>query len=139
MLGDLLRFRAIARYDFLRTIKRLISSRSHSLSRLYFLCIQVSYLLRSIIETENDKWKDYWLPHFQIDIDIHLGSDEIESLIRKIFQGKVYPHKLIEVGEFTIVVRARLGVISGINISLDIGYEGRMTRYHRVKLLTELV
>lgn len=91
-----------------------------------------------LVERTEDKWKDYWLPHFQIDIDTYLDGDEIEKLIIESFQGKVKPFRIIETKKFIVLVRARLGVISGINVNLDMGFEGRMTRYHRTKLLTQL-
>lgn len=89
-------------------------------------------------EKTEDKWKDYWLPHFQIDIDTYLNGDEIEKLIIKTFEGKVKPYRIIENEKFIILVRARLGIISGININLDFGFEGRMTRYHRENILKQL-
>lgn len=88
-------------------------------------------------KTEN-KWKDYWLPHFQIDIDTYLNGDEIEKLIKETFKRKVRPYRIIENEQFIILVRARLGIISGININLDLGFEGRMTRYNR-QMLKQLV
>lgn len=91
-----------------------------------------------LIEKTNDKWKDYWLPHIQIDIDTNLNGDEIEKLILDNFEGKIKPYRLIEINEFIVLVRARLGIISGININLDFGFEGRMTRHHRTKLLKKL-
>ncbi len=92
-----------------------------------------------IVEHTNDKWPEYWLPHFQIDIDTCLNGDEIENLVREAFAGKVKPFRMIENEEFIMLVRSRLGVVSGVNIFLDLGFEGRMTRYHRTRLLTELV
>lgn len=90
------------------------------------------------VEKVNDKWKDYWLPHFQIDIDTNLVVDDIESIIVDVFNEKVKPYRLVVVNNYVCVSRARLGIISGINIDLDIGTEGRMSRYHREKLLKKL-
>jgi hypothetical protein len=90
-------------------------------------------------EKTTDPRKDYWLPHFQIDIDTYLNGDEIEKLIIDNFKGKIEPFRIIETKEMIILVRARLGIISGINIALDLGFEGRMTRHLRTKLLTQLV
>ncbi len=92
-----------------------------------------------LTEGTNDKWQDYWLPHIQIDIDTFLNGDEIEKLILKTFKGKVRPFRLLETEKFIILTRARLGIISGVNIALDLGFEGRMSRYHRTKLLKKLV
>lgn len=92
-----------------------------------------------LVEHTNDKWAEYWLPHFQIDIDTYLNGDEIESLIMEVFKGKVKPFRMIENEEFIMLVRSRLGTVSGVNIFLDMGFEGRMTRYHRMRLLTQLV
>lgn len=92
-----------------------------------------------LVEKTKDKWKDYWLPHFQIDIDTYLNGDEIEKLILEMFKNRVKPYRIIEYNKFIVLVRARLGIISGININLDLGFEGRMTRYHRTKTLKQLV
>ena len=88
-----------------------------------------------LIEKTNDKWKDYWLPHFQIDIDTNLVVDDIESVIKDVFSEKIKPYRMIVVNNYVCVLRIRLGIINGININLDIGTEGRMPRYHREKLL----
>ncbi|MDP2873820.1 MAG: hypothetical protein Q8N84_00775 [bacterium] len=90
-------------------------------------------------EKTEDKWKNYWLPHFQIDIDTHLNGDEIEKLILNTFKGKVKPYRILENEKFIILVRARLGIVSGININLDLGFEGRMALYHRQNILKQLV
>ncbi|HUW22232.1 MAG TPA: hypothetical protein VMW41_06235 [Candidatus Bathyarchaeia archaeon] len=97
--------------------------------------------LVELIFNENiqDKWKNYWLPHFQIDIDTYLNGDEIEKLVTDTFQGKVKPYRIIANDKFIVLVRARLGIVSGINVNLDLGFEGRMTRYSRLKLLSQLV
>ena len=91
-----------------------------------------------LVEKINDKWKDYWLPHFQIDIDTNLVVDSIETTVADVFGEKVKPYRLIVVNNYVCVLRVRLGIIGGININLDIGTEGRMPRYHREKLLKEL-
>jgi len=92
-----------------------------------------------LIKKTDDKWKDYWLPHFQIDIDTNLVVDDIESIITNVFDGKIKPYRAVVVNNYVCIVRARLGVIDGININLDIGTEGRMPRYHREKLIKEIV
>ncbi|MCX6791225.1 MAG: hypothetical protein NTV62_03490 [Candidatus Gribaldobacteria bacterium] len=92
-----------------------------------------------INEKTTDPRKDYWLPHFQIDIDTYLDGNEIEKLIIDNFKGRIEPYRIIENKGMIILVRARLGVIAGINIALDMGFEGRMPRYHRTKILTQLV
>jgi len=91
-----------------------------------------------IFEKVNDKWKDYWLPHFQIDIDTNLVVDDIEFIITDVFGQKVKPYRVVVVNNYVCVSRVRLGIISGININLDIGTEGRMPRYLREKLLKKL-
>jgi hypothetical protein len=93
----------------------------------------------AIVDQVKDKWVNYWLPHFQIDIDTYLDGTEIEKLVTSIFRGKIKPYRLIEDEKFIFLVRARLGVISGININLDLGFEGRMPRWSRMNLLKELV
>lgn len=90
-------------------------------------------------EMTNDEWRDYWLPHFQIDIDTNLSGEEIEQLVNSIFKGKVYPYRLLVVNGYICIIRARLGSVSGINIELDLGTAGRGTQYHREKLLKQII
>lgn len=90
-------------------------------------------------EKTTDKWRDRWLPHFQIDIDTYLNGDEIEKLILKTFKGNVKPYRIVENEKFILLVRARLGIVSGININLDLGSEARMTRFYRQNLLKQVI
>ncbi len=90
------------------------------------------------VQSTTDKWVDYWLPHFQIDIQTKLLGEEVEELLLKVFKGAVKPYRLFATKDFVFVVRARLGSINGINVYLDIGADGRMLRYHRRKLLQKI-
>jgi hypothetical protein len=90
-------------------------------------------------EDNSDQWKDYWLPHFQIDIDTGLEGVEIENLLKKHFGKNVFPYHLVTVDNYLCIIRARLGSIAGVNINLDLGTAGRPTQYHREKLLKEIV
>lgn len=91
-----------------------------------------------LVEEINDKWKDYWLPHFQIDIDTNLVVEDIESIVSQIFKGEIKPFRMVVTNNYVSVLRVRLGIIGGININLDLGTEGRMPRFHREKLLAEV-
>jgi len=92
-----------------------------------------------LVESTQDKWKNYWLPHIQIDVDTFLHGDEIKKLIIDTFDGKVQPYPLFETDTFVVIYRARLGVVSGVNINLDLGFEGRMPRHHRMNMLKQLI
>ena len=87
------------------------------------------------VEKTTDRWKNYWLPHFQIDIQTYLLGNEAEELINSVFKGEIKPYRLFEANGHVFLLRARLGSASGINIELDIGCDGRMLRYHRKQLL----
>jgi|GEM_PF-1049013 len=91
------------------------------------------------ITNRSDKWVDYWLPNFQIDIDTTLTAEEIENAINQSFGGKVLPYKAVVIDGVVYVIRARLGVVSGINISLDLATSKRNVEYLRTKTIKKLV
>lgn len=90
------------------------------------------------VPPNKDKFKDYWLPHIQIDIDTHLSADEIEKLIKNIFEKSRIPIRLGDKRN-TYCVRLRLGVIAGVNIQLDIATSARKVAYSRKYLLKTLI
>ncbi len=89
------------------------------------------------VEKTNDKRKEFWLPHVQIDIDTKLSAEEITSLVQSIYGNSLEPHSIIIAG-ITYIVRFRLGVIDGINIFLDLATKARNVEYHRKNILVKL-
>ncbi len=84
-----------------------------------------------------DKEIGWWLPHIHFDIDTSLDFAEIKLACDETFKGLRKAMPLIYDG---YIPQARIwqGVISGINIHLDIGTSIRSTRYVRKVLMTKL-
>lgn len=76
------------------------------------------------VETTNDKWKDYWLPHVQIDIDTCLTVDQIVANVSSIYGKSIKPYLIIIEG-VAYIVRCRLGIVNGVNINLDLATNSR--------------
>jgi len=84
-----------------------------------------------------DREKGYWLPHIHFDFDTNLVYEDIEQISHRIFKGT---RKLTPLVYDGFVTQARLwqGVISGVNIHLDLGTAARNTRYVRKVMLTKI-
>ena len=95
----------------------------------------IEYLL---LEQTDDAWKDYWLPHVQIDIDTNLSDKEIEKELKVFFGNHIKPFK-VTINGIIYIVRLRLGVVDGININLDFATRERRVQYHRQNLLKVIV
>lgn len=89
------------------------------------------------VEKTNDKWKEYWLPHVQIDIDTTLTEDEIKQYVSSAF-GKTATPFPIAIDKVVYIVRNRLGIIRGVNIMLDIATNARNVKYQRLNLLKRI-
>ncbi|HUV46972.1 MAG TPA: hypothetical protein VMW29_02450, partial [Candidatus Bathyarchaeia archaeon] len=90
------------------------------------------------VENTKDRWVNYWLPNFQIDLDTTLNCEQIEKLVFDTFQGKIKPFRAVVMDGVTYCVRIRLGIISGINIYLDLGTNSRNVKYVRKHILKKL-
>lgn len=90
------------------------------------------------IESTNDKYVDYWLPHIQIDIDTNLTGEEIDEIVKSIFGKKIIPY-FIKIDGITYIIRNRLGVIDGVNIFLDLATNSRKAKYLRQELWKKIV
>jgi hypothetical protein len=90
------------------------------------------------VEDTTDKWVNYWLPHFQIDIDTNLDHSEIERVITETFNSVVKPFRITIIDGVVYTVRARLGIVDGINIDLDIATKSRNVQYSRSNILKKL-
>ncbi|MFH0942785.1 MAG: hypothetical protein V1810_01285 [Candidatus Beckwithbacteria bacterium] len=89
------------------------------------------------IEKTNDKWKEYWLPHVQIDLDTKLSAQEVISLVKLIYGNSFKPHFIV-INGVTYIVRCWLGVIDGVNIFLDLATKARNVEYSRKNILVKL-
>lgn len=82
----------------------------------------------------NDRWINYWLPHFQIDIDTKLDASQVEERLKDKFGSKIIPVRF-KFMEDIYGIRARLGSIAGVNVNLDLGTTGRISQFQRETLL----
>jgi hypothetical protein len=80
-----------------------------------------------------DQWKDYWLPHIQVDVDTSLSAEELKEIINRIFRGQPKPIETVNINGRVFVVRIRLGLVAGINIDLDFATNLRNTQKTREK------
>ena len=64
-----------------------------------------------LVEKTNDRWKDYWLPHFQIDIDTNLVVEDVELIVTKVFSGKVRPYRAVVVNNYVCVFHLYFSVL----------------------------
>ncbi len=87
------------------------------------------------IEKTDDRWVNYWLPHIQIDIDTSLPGEKIEQIIKEVFTGKVFPFRSCVIDKVIYSIRARLGIVSGVNIVFDFATKERDVKYSRKHLL----
>lgn len=82
-----------------------------------------------------DKEIDYWLPGIHINIDSTLSYKNIVDLVGSALQGLRSVHPGYYNG-FITQARVWVGVVSGINIHLDIATFAQNTRYQRKALFT---
>ena len=90
------------------------------------------------VEKTNDQWVDYWLPHIQIDIDTALTGEEIEGIVRSVVGKTITPFSITLDG-IVYIVRNRLGIVDGINLSLDLATNSRKVQYSRQNLLSKII
>ncbi|MFH1561440.1 MAG: hypothetical protein ABID04_02580 [Patescibacteria group bacterium] len=90
------------------------------------------------VEKLKDPWLDLWLPHIHIDIDTTKKAEEIDKIVIKHFGGDPVPFHAIVIDSYIYTVRVRLGVVSGINITLDLATSIRNQDYRRANLLKKL-
>ncbi len=84
-----------------------------------------------------DKEIGWWLPHIQVAVDTNLSFEEIKKACGKVFKGarRVVP---ISYEGFVTQVRIWQGVISGVNIHLDLATSATNSRYVRKVMMTKL-
>jgi len=87
------------------------------------------------VEKTDDPDVDIWLPHIHIDVDTNMTMIAVEDAANSAFDGKVTPFRLNPVG---YSVRLRLGLVSGMNIMIDLATNKRDTEYGRKHMLTKI-
>lgn len=102
------------------------------------LCLEQPLLEIILVEKTNDKWRDYWIPHIQIDLDTTLSALEIHKLLKQTLPHTIQPLDIV-IDNITYIVRSRIGVIDGININIDLATAARNVPYHRKHILQLLI
>lgn len=72
------------------------------------------------VEKVNDYYLDYWLPHVHLALHTNLNVEEIRYLTHEVFKGNRTANPLVVVNNIINQLRVWLGLISGININLDL-------------------
>lgn len=79
--------------------------------------------------------KDYWRPHFQIDLDTSLTIEEIKKMTDE-YLGKNFIRWQLDIPNYgTVLAMGVLGEVHGTKIALGLGTSLRDTEYHRKNLL----
>lgn len=87
------------------------------------------------VEKADDYYKDYWMPHIHIDLHTRLTVDQIKYSTHTIFQGIKTANPSVVINGVIYQTRIWLGVISGVNICLDLGTNKTNSLYQRRYLL----
>ena len=88
----------------------------------------------------SDKWLPCWLPHIHVDIDTKLTCEEIESITKRIFnKSNVVPFRVTVIDNIVYTIRLRLGIVSGVNIDLDLSTNSRNVQVQRQILLKKII
>lgn len=95
-------------------------------------------LLPVVLPKDLPKDLPYWMPHIHIDINTSLSADEIVRMVTKIFGDTRTPIRYIDSKWGTHCVRIWLGVVSGVNINLDLSTKIRNLQWVRENLLEKL-
>ena len=84
-----------------------------------------------------DREIDYWLPSVHINLDTNVFHRQIHKSINRVLKGMRGINPIVSDGN-VVQVRVWLGVISGINLHLDIGTIAQNARYVRRVMLEEV-
>lgn len=91
-------------------------------------------LFEIVLNKGNHIKRDYWRPHFQIDIDTSLSIDEIKKMTDKYLE-KDFIRWQLDIPDYgTVLAMGVLGEVNGTKIALGIGTSLRDTEYHRKHL-----
>jgi hypothetical protein len=78
---------------------------------------QIEFLPTKYVD---DFYLDYWLPHIHLDLFTNLSSQVIKYSTHKIFKGSQRAHPVVVYGRNIYQMRIWLGVVEGINLTLDL-------------------
>lgn len=85
-----------------------------------------------MVLTQNEsQTPDYWVPHFQIDLDTNLSIEELELLTEKHFGKGFLQWKLNVDNVGTVLAMGTIDNIGGTKIALGLGTDKRGTEWHR--------
>jgi hypothetical protein len=90
------------------------------------------------VESKNETFIDYWLPHIHIDIDTTFTEEEIENLIYRLYEGDPKPIRITVIDGVVYTIRLRLGVLDGVNLFLDLSTKNRMVEFSRKNILKQI-
>ncbi|MCX6813707.1 MAG: hypothetical protein NT078_00535 [Candidatus Azambacteria bacterium] len=77
------------------------------------------------VEKINDYYLDYWLPHVHLALHTNLKAEEIKYLTHTAFKGNRTANPSVVKNNIIYQLRVWLGLISGININLDLATNER--------------
>jgi len=80
----------------------------------------------------------YWMPHIHLDINTSLSAEEIVQMSTEIFGNTRKPILYTDSERGTHCVRIWLGVVSGVNIQLDLSTKVRNLEWVRKNMLREI-
>lgn len=81
----------------------------------------------------------YWMPHIHLDINTSLSADEIITMSKNVFGDTRTPILYTDPQWGTHCVRIWLGVVSGVNIHLDLSTKVRNLEWVRKNMLQKII
>lgn len=90
------------------------------------------------VEKTEDLYVNYWLPHVQIDIDTNLSESELEEIIHDSFKGNRTAIRSIIIDGIVYAMQVGLGIVSGVNINLDLATRDRNTQFTRKNIMKKI-
>lgn len=72
------------------------------------------------VEKVKDYYLDYWLPHFQINLNTNLTVDEIKYMTHTLFKGTRSANPSVVINDVIYQSRIWLGTFEGTNVVLDL-------------------
>ncbi|OGH12241.1 MAG: hypothetical protein A2857_00550 [Candidatus Levybacteria bacterium RIFCSPHIGHO2_01_FULL_36_15] len=122
----------------LRNSLKLFEEESNDFTQRWLFIGNVSNWKNSLFEivlNKRNKDINFWIPHFQIDVDTTLTIEQIRKITNKVF-GPGFIKWELDVPDYGVVLA--MGILENINgtkIALGIGTNLRNTKFHREELL----
>lgn len=123
----------------------LYDMESVDVAKWYFIGDRVQWqdpmieLLPVVLAKDPPKDMPYWMPHIHLDINTSLSADQIIQVITHIFGDTRKPISYTDPTWGTHCVRMWFGVVSGINIHLDLSTRVRNLEWVRANMLRQIV